>query len=187
MPPIFCCCSQSLPSNHACLRSRYSVTAVVYLLVSRSFPSNGFSCHNILFLTANFIRYLNTLIKYAYLHVFTESICHLQSNLWWQNYRSNAEDMAKYLELGYKIIFVKCGKVQAILWWKWGMAQETNPWVVPKAEKQIPFFSKPITIFKIGRNYLLVNRGVFCNMIIDEYLTQNELYSVTIPKSNTSS
>jgi hypothetical protein len=31
-----------------CLRSRYSVTAVVYWLLSRSLPSNGSICHNML-------------------------------------------------------------------------------------------------------------------------------------------
>jgi hypothetical protein len=30
----------------ACLRSRYSLTAVVYLLISWSLPSSGSACHN---------------------------------------------------------------------------------------------------------------------------------------------
>jgi hypothetical protein len=34
--PFLCCCIQLLPCKHACLRSRYLLTAVVYLLISRS-------------------------------------------------------------------------------------------------------------------------------------------------------
>jgi hypothetical protein len=33
--------------KYACLRSRYLETAVVYLPISRSLPSNGATCHNI--------------------------------------------------------------------------------------------------------------------------------------------
>jgi hypothetical protein len=40
---------QLLPWEHVCLRSCYSVTAVVYLLISWSLPSSGSECHNILF------------------------------------------------------------------------------------------------------------------------------------------
>jgi hypothetical protein len=35
-----------LPWKHACLRSRYLATAVVYLLLSWSLPSNGSTCHS---------------------------------------------------------------------------------------------------------------------------------------------
>jgi hypothetical protein len=35
-----------LPWKHACLWSRYSVTAVVYLFISRSLSNNGSRCHN---------------------------------------------------------------------------------------------------------------------------------------------
>jgi hypothetical protein len=35
-----------LPWNHICLRSRYIATAVLVLLISRSLPSNGSTCHN---------------------------------------------------------------------------------------------------------------------------------------------
>jgi hypothetical protein len=35
-----------LPCKRACLRSRYSITAVVFLLISQSLPSNGSTCHN---------------------------------------------------------------------------------------------------------------------------------------------
>jgi hypothetical protein len=41
---VFCCCIQLLPWKHACLQSCYLVTAVVYLLISRSLPSNGSTC-----------------------------------------------------------------------------------------------------------------------------------------------
>jgi hypothetical protein len=34
--------------KHACLQSRYLATTVVYLLISRSLPSNESTCHNIL-------------------------------------------------------------------------------------------------------------------------------------------
>jgi hypothetical protein len=37
---VFCCC-------HANMQSRYSVMAVVYLLILRSLPSNGSPYHNI--------------------------------------------------------------------------------------------------------------------------------------------
>jgi hypothetical protein len=37
--PFLCCCFQLLPCKYACLRSRYLVTAAVYLLNSRSLPS----------------------------------------------------------------------------------------------------------------------------------------------------
>jgi hypothetical protein len=36
-----------LPWEHVCLRSSHSVTAVIYLLVSRSLPSNGSICHKL--------------------------------------------------------------------------------------------------------------------------------------------
>jgi hypothetical protein len=36
-----------LQLEHVCLRSRYSVTAVVYLLTSLSLPYNGFTWKNI--------------------------------------------------------------------------------------------------------------------------------------------
>jgi hypothetical protein len=39
---------QLLPWEHVCLQSRYSLTALVYLFISRSFPSNGSSCYNML-------------------------------------------------------------------------------------------------------------------------------------------
>jgi hypothetical protein len=63
--PFFCCCFQLLPCRHACLRSRYSVTAVVFLFISRSFPSKVSTCLNIfisLFLT--FQAYVSPLISY---------------------------------------------------------------------------------------------------------------------------
>jgi hypothetical protein len=37
---------QSLPSNDCCLQSYYLATAVVQLLISRSSPGNGSTCHN---------------------------------------------------------------------------------------------------------------------------------------------
>jgi hypothetical protein len=39
--------TQPLPSNSRCLQSHYLATAVVQLLISRSLPSNGSTCHNI--------------------------------------------------------------------------------------------------------------------------------------------
>jgi hypothetical protein len=39
---------QFFPWEHVRLRSRYSVTAAVYLLISRSLPSNGSTCYNII-------------------------------------------------------------------------------------------------------------------------------------------
>jgi hypothetical protein len=44
--PFLIVVGQLLPSKHVCFRSRYSVTAVVYLLISRSLPSNGSTCNN---------------------------------------------------------------------------------------------------------------------------------------------
>jgi hypothetical protein len=41
------CCFQLLQRKHACLRSRNSVTAVVYILISRSLPSSRSQYHNI--------------------------------------------------------------------------------------------------------------------------------------------
>jgi hypothetical protein len=47
--PIFIVVVQLLPWEYICLRSRYAITAVTaYLLISRWFPSNGSTCHNIL-------------------------------------------------------------------------------------------------------------------------------------------
>jgi hypothetical protein len=46
----FLCCFHLLPCKHACLRSPYSVTTVVYLLILRSLPSNGSECHNVFIL-----------------------------------------------------------------------------------------------------------------------------------------
>jgi hypothetical protein len=43
--PFLCCCIQ-LSWKHASLRSRYVVTAVVYLLIPLSLPSNGSACGN---------------------------------------------------------------------------------------------------------------------------------------------
>jgi hypothetical protein len=36
-----------LPNNGRCLQSHYLTSAVVKLLISRSLPSNGYMCHNI--------------------------------------------------------------------------------------------------------------------------------------------
>jgi hypothetical protein len=41
---------QLFPLEHICLRSRYSVTAVVYLLITRTLPSNGSTYYNIVLL-----------------------------------------------------------------------------------------------------------------------------------------
>jgi hypothetical protein len=38
---------QLFPWEHVCFRSRYSVTAVAYLLISLSLPSNWSTCYNI--------------------------------------------------------------------------------------------------------------------------------------------
>jgi hypothetical protein len=38
---------QLLPWKHTCLRSHYLPATVVWLLISRSFSSNGSTCHNI--------------------------------------------------------------------------------------------------------------------------------------------
>jgi hypothetical protein len=38
-----------LPWEHVYLRSRYSVTAFAYLLISRSLPSNGSTCYNMFY------------------------------------------------------------------------------------------------------------------------------------------
>jgi hypothetical protein len=38
----------SLPLEHVCLRRRYLVTALVYLLISLSLPSTGSTCYNII-------------------------------------------------------------------------------------------------------------------------------------------
>jgi hypothetical protein len=43
---FLCCCFQLLTCKHACLRSLYSVTAIVFMLTSRLLPSNGSTCHN---------------------------------------------------------------------------------------------------------------------------------------------
>jgi hypothetical protein len=40
------CFIQLLPRKHVCLQSRYLATAVVYLLIPQSLPSNGSTCHN---------------------------------------------------------------------------------------------------------------------------------------------
>jgi hypothetical protein len=45
---FLCCCLQLFPCKHAYLRSRYSVTADVHLLLLSSSSSNGSTCHNIL-------------------------------------------------------------------------------------------------------------------------------------------
>jgi hypothetical protein len=45
--PFLGCCIQLLPWEHACLRSRYLVMAVVYFVISRSLRRNGYKCHNI--------------------------------------------------------------------------------------------------------------------------------------------
>lgn len=42
------CCSQLLLCKHACMWSRYSVKATVYLLTSRSLPSNGYMSQYVL-------------------------------------------------------------------------------------------------------------------------------------------
>jgi hypothetical protein len=44
---FLCCCFELLPCKHVCLRSRYSVTAAVRLLISPSLLNNGSTCHNI--------------------------------------------------------------------------------------------------------------------------------------------
>jgi hypothetical protein len=36
-----------LPWKYACLLSRYLATVAEYLLIPRTLPSNGFTCHNI--------------------------------------------------------------------------------------------------------------------------------------------
>jgi hypothetical protein len=41
--------TQPLPSNVHCLHSHYLAMAVVYLLISRLLPSNGPTCHSIIF------------------------------------------------------------------------------------------------------------------------------------------
>jgi hypothetical protein len=53
--PFLCCCFQLLPLKHACLRSRYSVTAVLYFYISRSLPSNGSTCHIMLSILDTFL------------------------------------------------------------------------------------------------------------------------------------
>jgi hypothetical protein len=45
--PFLCYCIQLLLGKHARFRNRYLVTAVVYLLTSRSLSSNGSTCHSI--------------------------------------------------------------------------------------------------------------------------------------------
>jgi hypothetical protein len=40
---------QSFSWEHICLPNRYSATSPVYLLISRSLPSNGCTCYNTLF------------------------------------------------------------------------------------------------------------------------------------------
>jgi hypothetical protein len=47
--PFLIAVVQSLRCKHICLRSRYSLTAVVYFLVSRSLPNNRCSYHNMYF------------------------------------------------------------------------------------------------------------------------------------------
>jgi hypothetical protein len=48
VPPLVCVhLLQPLPSTVRCSQSRYLVTAVVQLLILRSFPSNGSTCYNI--------------------------------------------------------------------------------------------------------------------------------------------
>jgi hypothetical protein len=44
--PLLIVVVQSFPLEHVCLRSRYSVTALVYMLMSRSLSSNGSTCYN---------------------------------------------------------------------------------------------------------------------------------------------
>jgi hypothetical protein len=43
-----CVAEQLLSWKHACLRNHYLVTAVAFMLIWRSLPSNGSACHNIL-------------------------------------------------------------------------------------------------------------------------------------------
>jgi hypothetical protein len=43
--PFLAAVSSCCRVKHASLRSRYLVTAVVFLLISRSLPSNGSTCH----------------------------------------------------------------------------------------------------------------------------------------------
>jgi hypothetical protein len=45
---------QMLALEHVCLRSHYSLTAFVYLLISRSLPSNGCTCYNMLYFSMCF-------------------------------------------------------------------------------------------------------------------------------------
>jgi hypothetical protein len=47
--------TQPLPNNGHCLRSCYLATAVVQMLISRSLPSNGSTCHNIMKWFRNFV------------------------------------------------------------------------------------------------------------------------------------
>jgi hypothetical protein len=58
-----CCCFQLPMCKHACLWSCYMVMAVVQLLISRSLPSNGFTCHIPLYLR---LFILNSLQVYHY-------------------------------------------------------------------------------------------------------------------------
>jgi hypothetical protein len=46
--PFLYCCLQLLPCKHACLKSRYSVVAFLFLLILQSLPSSGSACHNVL-------------------------------------------------------------------------------------------------------------------------------------------
>jgi hypothetical protein len=50
---FLCCCFQLSPCKYYSLRNCYSVTAFVWLLLSLSLPSKGFTYHNIIFFSTN--------------------------------------------------------------------------------------------------------------------------------------
>jgi hypothetical protein len=68
--PFLCCCLQLFPCKHACLRSCYSVTAVVYFLIWWSLLSNRSTCH-----TAPSLRLFIPNILQAYRHFFFSKGC----------------------------------------------------------------------------------------------------------------
>jgi hypothetical protein len=79
---------QLLPLKHICLRSRYSVTVVVYLLISRSLPSNGSTCQ--ILWCASITNTMKTVL-YFVLFLFsvrnltTISLAIIYSNEWWND------------------------------------------------------------------------------------------------------
>jgi hypothetical protein len=163
MPPFFCCC---LPYKHAlfsrelCLATRLHVR--IYYFWQQVLLCILIHWDNTCIHTS--LRKVSVICHPIYDVRIIGLIINLSSKLNLakiQYKKCNAQDMAKSLELEFKmIVFVKYDKVQA-KWWKWWVVDESNPWVVPKTENHLIFLStvNRSPIFKIGKNYFLINWG----------------------------